>query len=125
VEGIDLSAEELNKGANPGLRSLAKLMLNSMWGKFGQRPNKTQVAHFTRPQEFHEFLESDKYVIQKIQLLPDHKNPNKINEDAVDVFYTMRDEDTEINGKCNIFIAAFTTCWARLKLYKELERGGQ
>ena len=124
-EGIELSAEELNKGSNPGLRSLAKLMLNSMWGKFGQRPNKTQCVHFTNPEEFHQFLESDKYIIQKIQLLPDHKDPQKINEDAVDVFYTMRDEDTEINGKCNVFIAAFTTCWARLKLYKELERGGQ
>lgn len=124
-EGIELSAEELNKGSNPGLRSLAKLMLNSMWGKFGQRPNKTQCAHFTNPEDFHQFLESDKYVIQKIQLLPDHKDPQKINEDAVDIFYTLRDEDTEINGKCNIFIAAFTTCWARLKLYHELERGGQ
>ena len=27
---------------NPGLRTLAKMMLNSMWGKFGQRTNKTQ-----------------------------------------------------------------------------------
>lgn len=28
---------------NPGLRSLAKLMLNSFWGKFGQRDNMPQV----------------------------------------------------------------------------------
>ena len=121
-EGIELSAEELNKGGNPGLRSLAKLMLNSMWGKFRQRPNKTQCVHFTNPQEFHEFLESDMYVIQKIQLLPDRQDPNQIDEEAIDVFYTMKEEDAEINGKCNIFIAAFTTCWARLKLYQELER---
>ena len=78
-EHIRLSYEELEKGGNPGLRSLAKLMLNSMWGKFGQRPNKTQVTHFTDPDEFHEFLESDKYQIQKFQLYPD-------NEDVVDVF---------------------------------------
>ena len=122
-EGIELSAQELDKGVNHGLRSLAKLMLNSMWGKFGQRPNKTQCVHFTSPQEFHDFLESDKYIIQKIQLLPSRQDPNQVDEDAIDVFYTMRDEDAEINGKCNIFIAAFTTCWARLKLYQELERG--
>ena len=125
MEGIELSAEELNKGVNSGLRSLAKLMLNSMWGKFGQRPNKTQCAHFTRREDFHEFLESDKYEIQKIQLLPDHQDPSKTNEDAVDVFYTMKEEDVEINGKCNIFIAAFTTCYARLKLYEQLKLGGQ
>ena len=125
VEGIELSAEELDKGENKGLRQLAKLMLNSMWGKFGQRPNKTQVAHFTSPEVFHEFLESDKYHIQKIQMLPDHQDPTKVNEDAVDVFYTMKDEDMEINGKCNIFIAAFTTCRARLKLYSELEKADE
>ena len=122
-EGIELSAEELNKGVNSGLRSLAKLMLNSMWGKFGQRPNKTQCVHFTNPQDFHDFLASDMYVIQKIQLLPDRQDPNQVDEEAIDVFYTMKDEDAEINGKCNILIAAFTTCWARLKLYQELERG--
>lgn len=77
----------------------------------------------TNPQEFHEFLESDRYVIQKIQLLPDKTDPTKIDEESVDIFYTLRQEAEEINGKCNIFIAAFTTCWARLKLYQELKKG--
>ena len=31
----------------------------------------------------------------------------------------------EINGKVNIFVAAFTTCLARLKLYKELDKAGE
>ena len=31
-------------------------------------------------------------------------------------------EDRLDNGKTNIFIAAFTTCWARLKLYSYLEQ---
>jgi len=122
-EDIELSAEQLDKGVNSGLRPLAKLMLNSMWGKFGQRPNKTQCVHFTDPQEFHQFLESDKYVIHKIQLLPDRKNAEETNQDAIDVFFSLRDGDEEINAKCNIFVAAFTTCWARLKLYQELNRG--
>ena len=38
-EGIQLEYDNIKK--NPGLRTLAKLMLNSMWGKFGQRLNKT------------------------------------------------------------------------------------
>ena len=117
-EKIQLSYEELEKGENKGLRSLAKLMLNSMWGKFGQRPNKTQVVRFTNPNEFHEFLDSDKYNIQKFQLYQD-------NEDVVDVFYTLKEDDMEINGKVNIFVAAFTTCLARLKLYSELDQAGE
>ena len=60
-----------------------------------------------------------------MQLLPNRKDPRLVDEDAIDVFYTMKEEDQEINGKCNIFIAAFTTCWARLKLYAELHKGQQ
>ena len=116
-EKIELRYEELEKGGNPGLRSLAKLMLNSMWGKFGQRTNKTQVAHFTSPDDFHDFLESDKYVIQKFQTYPN-------NDDVLDVFYTHKDDYVEINGRTNIFIAAFTTCLARLMLYTELDKAG-
>ena len=122
TEDIDLSWSELDKGENKGLRSLAKLMLNSMWGKFGQRPNKTQCVHFTDIQAFHQFLESDKYLIHKIQLLPDKKDPTQTLEDAIDVFFSLKNEDIEINAKSNIFIAAFTTCWARLKLYAELDK---
>ena len=69
------------------------------------------MVHFTNPDEFNEFLDSDKYNIQKFQLYPD-------NEDVVDVFYTLKEDDMEINGKVNIFVAAFTTCVARLKLYR-------
>ena len=38
-EGIQLEYDKIE--SNPGLRTLAKMMLNSMWGKFGQRLNKT------------------------------------------------------------------------------------
>ena len=37
-EEIQLNPACIEK--NPGLRTLAKMMLNSMWGKFGQKPNK-------------------------------------------------------------------------------------
>ena len=117
-EGIDLDYAELEKGGNSGLRALAKLMLNSMWGKFGQRVNKTQVAHFTSPDDFHDFLQSDRFNIQKFQTYPQ-------NDEILDVFYTHKEEDIEINGRTNIFVAAFTTCLARLMLYNELHKAGQ
>ena len=99
-ENIELQYEELEKGENKGLRSLAKLMLNSMWGKFGQRPNKTQVAHFTNPEDFYDFLESDKYVVQKFQTYPD-------NEDILDVFYTTKMTLTSM--------VKLTSLWPRLQ----------
>jgi len=50
-EGILLEYDKIKY--NAGLRALAKMMLNSMWGKFGQRLNKTQVVEFSDPQAFH------------------------------------------------------------------------
>ena len=50
-EQIQLDPAKIEK--NPGLCTLAKMMLNSMWGKFGQKPNKTQVKEFDDPVKFH------------------------------------------------------------------------
>ena len=43
-EGIHLDYDNIKK--NPGLRSLAKICLNSFWGKFDQRLNMKQTAFF-------------------------------------------------------------------------------
>jgi predicted transcriptional regulator len=42
AEGIALDKASIFK--NPGQRTLAKLKLNSMWGKFAQNENKTQTT---------------------------------------------------------------------------------
>ena len=41
-EGIKLDKSEISK--NPGKRSIAKLMLNSLWGKFAQNHNLMQTT---------------------------------------------------------------------------------
>lgn len=43
-EGIDLEYDKIT--VNPGLRSLAKLCLNSFWGKCGQRLSLKQSLFF-------------------------------------------------------------------------------
>ena len=45
---------------NPGLRSIAKICLNSLWGKFGQRSNMSQTKYVTEFSEFYEILSDDK-----------------------------------------------------------------
>ena len=49
-QDIQLDYQRIEK--NPGWRSLAKLMLNSFWGKLGQCPNQTQVTTCTKPSKF-------------------------------------------------------------------------
>ena len=45
---------------NAGLRSISKLCLNSLWGKFGQRSNMSQTKYMTEVSEFHEILLDNK-----------------------------------------------------------------
>ena len=47
-----------------------------------------------------------------------------LSTDLLEVAYKRDDEDTDKGTKTNIFIAAFTTCQARLKLYESLEALG-
>ena len=87
------------------------MMLNSMWGKIGQKPNKTQVREFDDPIQFHEFHDSDKCDIRYVSVL---------TKQRVEVHYKHRLQDDPVSPNLNIFIACCTTCWARLKLYKQL-----
>ena len=110
TEGIQMEYDKIKK--NPGQAKLAKLMLNSMWGKFGQQENKTQVKHFTEPQVLCEFMDSDRFDLRYVSVL---------DEDNVEIHYKMEDEEVLPSINTNIFIAAFTTCWACLRLYRALE----
>ena len=94
-EGVELYANNIAK--NPGKRSTAKMMLNSFWGKFGQQPNKTQVNLCTNPAKFH-----------SIRIVNDH---------MLEVVHSYEDNTITTQTNINIFVACFTTCWARLKLY--------
>ena len=109
-EGIKLEYHKIQK--NPGLRALVKMMLNSMWGKFDQRLNKTQLREFDDPEQFHKFLDSDAV---------DARNVSVINDQLVEVHYEHKEEDIPILPNLKIFMACFTTCWARLHLYEALE----
>ena len=153
-EGIRLDPNKIEY--NPGLRYLAKLVLNSLWGmynmitltlvssvgrawdcsevvipgspvqfrnggikkfilflgKFAQRSNLTKTKMVTEPKEFFHFLDPTKYEVSDARL---------VNDETVEVHYKEKDEFVEQNDKVNIVIAAFTTAYARLKLYDLLD----
>ena len=113
-EGILLQYHKIEH--NPGLRALAKMMLNSMWGKFGQRLNKTQVKDFNDPQKFHNFLHSDALDVRHVSV---------VNDNIVEAHYQLQEEDIPVSPNLNVFVACFTTFWARLRLYEALELLGQ
>ena len=112
-EGIRLNPDNIRK--NPGLRSLAKLCLNSMWGKFAQRSGLGQTEIHDDPAEVHKLLQSDTVTVDNIRL---------INEEIVEVTYKEDGAFAKVNPNTNVVVAAFTTCHARLRLYEVLERLG-
>ena len=68
-EGVRLDYENIQH--TPGLRSLAKLMLNSFWGKFGQRSNLTQTTYTDDPKEFMDMMTSDQQEVKNIRFVND------------------------------------------------------
>ena len=133
-EGTQLDPRQIVK--NPGLRALAKLMLNSFWGKstwlltkfgkrvyvksisflvgkFAQRPNMTKVKIVSDPAEYFDLLSSDQINVT---------DANFINDEHIEVQFENVDEFVEADGKTNVVIAAFTTAHTRLKLYGVLEQ---
>ena len=108
-EGITLQ----NMEKNPGRKQVAKLMLNSFWGKFGERTNKSKVLQVKTPHELFNVLTDSANHVQSLRLCTD---------DVLEVVFKQTPANDLPNAKTNIFIACFTTCWARLKLYSYLHR---
>lgn len=93
-EGICLDAAKIQK--NPGLHALAKVMLNSMWGKFGQCPSKTRVKELDDPVDFHKFHKSNQSDIWYISVL---------TEERVEILYKHQREDNPVSPNLNICLS--------------------
>lgn len=112
-EGVQLEFTEIL--SNPGLRSLAKLILNSFWGKFGQGENQAKTKIVRDPDELFGMYADPRIYINAI--LP-------IDEHTLVVNYEFSEEAYESLNTVNVVIAAYVTAQARLKLYSYLEQIG-
>jgi hypothetical protein len=108
---IDLNVAEI--APNPGKRAVAKICLNSLWGKFGQRTNLGNVDFVTDPCKFYKLLLDDRLTNMRVTYL---------SEEIVQVNYKYKDVFVEDNFNTNIFVAAYTTANARLRLYDMLSK---
>ena len=111
-EGIVLDKENIKK--NPALGSIAKLLLNSFWGKFGEnmRKNKTSFFHESEADKFFQCISNPSKTVKDFYI---------ISDDMIQLTWEDTKNLIPEDYKTNIFIAAFTTCWARLKLFSLLE----
>jgi hypothetical protein len=112
-EGIKIDNPEDFKN-NPGLRQLAKLMLNNLWGRFGMQENLSKSEFAFQFERIVELLNDQTVEVQSIRV---------ISEKAVQIVHRKKEiEYLPTSKDTNIFIALCTTAWARIRLYKELDK---
>ena len=109
-KGIRLDIASIAK--NPGRKTTAKLMLNSFWGKFEERINKPTTVTVQNPAHLFSLISDAALDISTLRLCTD---------DILETVYTSIQDNAVKGTKTNIFVAAFTTCHARLKLYESLD----
>ena len=112
-EGILLDKSKIKK--NSGMREIAKLILNSLWGYFALNSNKTKFKILTKPIELERLLNDDQFIVHHIDFADD---------DFIQVSFSQKSEYSFGGLNTNSVIAAFTTAQARLKLYDELDKLG-
>ena len=112
-EGIELDYAKIKK--NPGLRCLAKLCLNSFWGKFGQRLGlkQSQFIHESEAEAFFKLLSDPTKEMHDFYI---------IARDIIQLEWREHPLFLAFDAKTNIFLASFTTMWARLKIYEVLDQ---
>lgn len=104
--GIRMDAAKIKK--NPGLRFIAKLCLNTLWGKFGQRNTFPQTIDVFSRDAFNKIIADDMNIVDNVEL----------HEALVrTVTYHKKTPGILPARYTNIAIAAFTTAYARLRLY--------
>ena len=86
---------------------MAKIMLNSVWGKFGQRANLPSTTYIREPAQYSSLLTSDTTEVRDVEF---------VNEEIIQVQCKKVDDFVVATGNTNVIIASFTTAYARLKL---------
>lgn len=84
----------------------------SFWGKFGEKLNKPTTVTVKEPSHLFSLITDTTKEISTLRLCTD---------DILEAVYTHVHDNAAKGKKTNIFIASFTTSYARLKLYESLD----
>jgi len=114
IEGTALDKASIS--INVGQRTLAKLKLNSMWGKWAENQNKTQTTIVNSVKEFYEHLTS-----------PGTEVTNHIfpNEEVAWVSWKYSGDNVTTGKNVNVAVATYVPTQALLKLYRYLSKLGK
>ena len=89
-------------------------MLNSFWGKFGENLHKSTTEAIHTAHHLFALVSNPFNDIRQVRYSPTRTR----SKSSTPISKRIKPD----NGRVNIFVAAFTTCHARLKLYSHLEQ---
>ena len=112
-EGILLNKDNIRY--NEALRTMAKLILNSLWGRLAMNSNKPLYKLITNSAEWLALISDDQNVVQSADFT--HKN-------YLQVFYTKAENLFEATSNINTVLACFVTSHARIKMHREFSKIG-
>jgi hypothetical protein len=112
IEGILLERDSI--GPNPTKRGLAKLCLNSMWGKLTERNNRTRMKMITGTQELYKFLATPGFEVAALVFTSD--------EVVCASWRYIAYEKLPNLPHTNEVIGVYVTAGARIHLYSYLAR---
>ena len=109
-DGITIDPAKVEK--NPALRTLAKLILNSFWGKFGEKTIRSKTVLL------YSYADLIKLVTDPTKEITGFLD---LSEECVQLCYKPLNDSEESLPTSSLLHAAFTTCFGRLQLYKYLD----
>jgi len=119
VTGIELVYE--NMVPNEGLKTIAKLMLNSLWGKLGQKPDAREtVLTDLDKQKMEEMIKCgfiEKTTAEHYESLGSKQQNSMVSFDIKDYRY--------LSQTSSVPVAAFVAAYGRIELWKELNKLGK
>ena len=110
-QGIQLDPAKIAQEKNHGLYYIAKLCLNSLWGKFGQKEIFSQVEDVLTDERLSEIMLDNTLEVATADFI----------NDVCVVHYKKKAETNPLAKNTSIAIAAFTTAYAQLRLYEALD----
>ena len=111
AEGVTLDISKMSY--NEGLRTIAKLLLNSLWGKLAENRNKPRIVIARSVAEMQSVLSNDQLDVTNVKIR---------NNDSVYISYKYKNEEDAPPGNTNPVVAAFVTCYGRIKLYELMSK---
>ena len=109
-EGIRLDKE--NMKYTPGLRTIAKNILNALWGKFAQNENNTKVDFLSEYDELLNLANDKNIELTSVDF---------VNESITRVTYKKKSINTPLKTG-NVIIASFVTAYAQLELFNLIDK---